>query len=198
MFERYTENARRALFFARYEASEFGDVQIKAEHLLLGLLRTTGTAADILVAQGVSIDDIRREIQQHSSSREKVSTSVEIPFTNEAKGILQSAQQEADNLLHRHIGTEHLLLAMLRDEKLDAAAMLTRHGVRYADARGAAEKMAAGREQSIHLGEVPVIFTGLNQLLDRLAAIAAADEGVPPLIENIRERLKELRRRLGA
>lgn len=110
MFERYTENARRVLFFARYESSQLGDLQITIEHLLLGLGRaTTGTAARILRERGISIEDIRQEIARHSAVREKVSTSVEIPFNNETKRVLQFAAEEADGLRHSHIGTEHLL-----------------------------------------------------------------------------------------
>jgi ATP-dependent Clp protease ATP-binding subunit ClpC len=200
MFERYTENARRALFFARYEASQLGDLEIKAEHLLLGLARNTkGVVARILAERGISGDDIRREIENRSVFREKVSTSVEIPFNNETKQILQGAAEEADALGHQHIGTEHLLLAILRREQSDTARILFDRGVRYDDTREAVLKLVA-EGASPHLAESTepfVLLKGLNSLLDRLAKIAPDTPEVRSLIEDIRERVRTLERQLG-
>jgi hypothetical protein len=131
MFERYTEQAVRALFFARYDASQLGSIVIEPEHLLLGLIRESKGLTNALFARlGVSQEDIRRELEGRSAFREKIATSVEIPFSEPAKRVLQFAAEESDRLLHNYIGTEHLLLGILREERSAAAALLIDKGMR--------------------------------------------------------------------
>ncbi len=131
MFERYTERARRVLFFARYEASQLGSVSIETEHLLLGLIREgKGLTSRIFARSHLSLENIRKEIEGRTVYREKVSTSVEIPFSAETKRVLQFAAEEADRLLHNYIGTEHLLLGILREERSVAASILMEKGMR--------------------------------------------------------------------
>ena len=131
MFERYTERARRVLFFARYEASQLGSISIETEHLLLGLIREgKGLTSRIFERSHLSLENIRKEIEGRTVFREKVSTSVEIPFSTETKRVLQQAAEEADRLLHNHIGTEHLLLGILREEHSVAASILSEKGMR--------------------------------------------------------------------
>src|SRR6201989_2775857 len=131
MFERYTERARRVLFFARYEASQLGSISIETEHLLLGLIREgKGLTSRIFARSHLSLESIRKEIEGRTVFREKVSTSVEIPFSAETKRVLQFAAEEADRLLHNYIGTEHLLLGILREERSVAASILMEKGMR--------------------------------------------------------------------
>src|SRR5271154_2605694 len=131
MFERYTEWARRVLFFARYEASQLGSISIETEHLLLGLIREgKGLTSRIFARSHLSLENIRKEIEGRTVFREKVSTSVEIPFSAETKRVLQFAAEEADRLLHNYIGTEHLLLGILREERSVAASILMEKGMR--------------------------------------------------------------------
>jgi len=75
MFERYTEKARRVIFFARYEASQFGSPYIETEHLLLGLLREDKALAHRLMRSHLSFESMRKQIEEHTVIREKVSTS---------------------------------------------------------------------------------------------------------------------------
>jgi ATP-dependent Clp protease ATP-binding subunit ClpC len=136
MFERYTERARRVLFFARYEATQLGSTSIETEHLLLGLIREgKGLTSRIFARSHLSLESIRKEIEGRTVFREKVSTSVEIPFSAETKRVLQFAAEEADRLLHTYIGTEHLLLGILREERSVAAAILYDKGMRLASVR---------------------------------------------------------------
>jgi ATP-dependent Clp protease ATP-binding subunit ClpC len=136
MFERYTERARRVLFFARYEASQLGSVSIETEHLLLGLIREgKGLTSRIFQRTEVHLDGVRREIEGRTVLREKVSTSVEIPFSGETKRVLQYAAEEADRLMHNYVGTEHLLLGILREERSLAAAILMEKGMRLSTVR---------------------------------------------------------------
>src|SRR6267143_2084287 len=127
MFERYTEKARRVIFFARYEASQFGSPYIETEHLLLGLLREDKALTNRFLRSHASVESIRKQIEGHTTIREKVSTSVDLPLSNECKRVLAYAAEEGERLSHKHIGTEHLLLGLLSEfsRDLTQAAMDT-------------------------------------------------------------------------
>lgn len=135
MFERYTEKARRVIFLARYEASQFGSPYIESEHLLLGLLREHKALAYRFLRSEKSFDDIRELIAKHTSVRDKTSTSVDLPLSNECKRILAHAAEEAERMAHTHIGPEHLLLGILREETSFAARLLQDRGLRLAALR---------------------------------------------------------------
>ncbi|HEV8260546.1 MAG TPA: Clp protease N-terminal domain-containing protein [Burkholderiales bacterium] len=126
MFERYTEKARRVIFFARYEASTFGSPAIDTEHLLLGLVREHGSFQQMI---NVPLAAIRTEIEKHHPVRAKTPTNVDLPFSEAARRALESAAHEADQFGHRHIGTEHLLLGLLLEERGLAQTILTKLGV---------------------------------------------------------------------
>jgi hypothetical protein len=139
MFERYTEKARRVIFFARFEASQYGSPYIETEHLLLGLLREDRSIARRFLLE-VNIEvGIRAEVEKHITVRERISTSVEVPLTMESKKVLNLAGEEADRMGHRHIGTEHVLLSLLRMEGSLASKILQARGVKLATLR---EQMA--------------------------------------------------------
>jgi ATP-dependent Clp protease ATP-binding subunit ClpC len=129
MFERYTEKARRVIFFARYEASQFGASYIETEHLLLGLLREDKALADRFLGSHAEIESIRKQVEAHTPAREKVSTSVDMPLSHECKRILAYGSEEAERIGHSHIGTEHMLLGLLREEKSYAAVLLRERGL---------------------------------------------------------------------
>src|SRR6202022_2465977 len=94
MFERYTEKARRVIFFAGYEASQFGSPYIETEHLLLGLLREDKPLTFRFLRSHASVESIRKQIEGHITIREKVSTSVDLPLSNECKRVLAYADEE--------------------------------------------------------------------------------------------------------
>jgi ATP-dependent Clp protease ATP-binding subunit ClpC len=151
MFEKYTEKARRVIFFARYEASQFGSPTIETEHLLLGLIREDkNLTARFIPKANATIQDIRKEIEGRTLIRDKVSTSVDLPFSEECKRALNSAAEESDRLGHKNIGTEHILLGLLREERSVAAEILREHGfrtrlIREELNRGATEKHIPGK-----------------------------------------------------
>ncbi len=156
MFERYTEKARRVIFFARYEASQYGSPYIETEHLLLGLMREDKALANRFLRSHGSIESIRKEIEQRITIRERISTSVEVPLSQESKRILNFATEEAERLGHRHVGTEHLLLGILREEKCFGAEILQERGLRLSTlreelARSAGEKTPAARPKETSL-----------------------------------------------
>jgi hypothetical protein len=145
MFEKYTGTARRVIFFARYEASQFGAQAIEAEHILLGLLREDkGLTNRFFPRPQGSTESIRKEIEGRTVVREKVSTSVDLPLSQTAKRVLSYAQEESERLQHRYIGTEHLLLGLLREEKSLAAEILYARGLRVDTVRGEVARPAAG------------------------------------------------------
>src|SRR5881275_2651234 len=156
MFERYTEKARRVIFFARYEASQFGSPYIETEHLLLGLLREDKQLANRFLRSHAAVDSIRKQIEGHTTVREKVSTSVDLPLSHECKRVLAYGAEEAERLNHKHIGTEHLLLGLLREEKCFAAEILHERGLRLSAIReelqrSQSEKVASARPKESSL-----------------------------------------------
>jgi ATP-dependent Clp protease ATP-binding subunit ClpC len=156
VFERYTEKARRVIFFARYEASQYGSPYIETEHLLLGLMREDKALANRFLRSHGSIESIRKEIEQRITIRERISTSVEVPLSQESKRILNFATEEAERLGHKHVGTEHLLLGILREEKCFGAEILQERGLRLSTlreelARSAGEKTPASRPKETSL-----------------------------------------------
>ena len=136
MFERYTEKARRVIFFARYEAAEFGGPSIDSEHLLLGLLREDQTLATRFLGPS-GADSIRQQVEGHTERREKISISVDLPLSHECMRILSHAAIEARQLGHKHIDTAHLLIGMLREENCYAAELLGQRGINLAALRDA-------------------------------------------------------------
>ncbi len=129
MFERYTEKARRTIFFGRYEASQLGSPYIETEHLLLGLLREDKALANRFLRSHAAVESIRKQIEGHTAPAEKVSTSMDLPLSHDCKRVLAYGAEEAERLNHKHIGTEHLLLGLLREEKCFAAQLLGEQGL---------------------------------------------------------------------
>ena len=139
MFERYNEPARRLLFFSRYEASMLGSLAIGTEHLLLGVLKERDPLITYLLGTvSVAGDALRHIIYARAgASAAPLDVSVEIPFSRDAKDVLQFAAEEADRLLHRHIGPEHVLLGLLRLERGLAWDILSEHGLNLTSIREA-------------------------------------------------------------
>jgi ATP-dependent Clp protease ATP-binding subunit ClpC len=130
LFERFTERARRNLFFARYEATEFGSLSIDTEHLLLGLIRDGhGLIAAVFANWQLSLKEMRQRIESGIEHRGKIATSIEIPFSADAKRALEFAKEEADRLLHADIGSQHLLLGILRVEQSLPARLMNEAGM---------------------------------------------------------------------
>jgi hypothetical protein len=128
MFERFTEKARRVIFFGRYETSQFGARFIETEHLLLGILRED--KAMILRAH-LDPESVRKEVESRSTIGERVSTSVDLPLSEQCKRALAYAAEEAEALGHSFIDTGHLLLGLIREETSMAAIVLRQQGVNH-------------------------------------------------------------------
>jgi len=181
MFEKYTEKARRVIFFARYEASQFGSPYIETEHLLLGLLREDKALTNRFLPGHERVEAIRKQIEDRTLAREKISTSVDMPLSNDAREVLGYAAEEAEHLLHRHIGTEHLLLALLRIETCFAAQILNENGLRLSAvreelARATEEEKAVPPKTSVLLSEFSGYMTRIGREKQRSSLIGREKE----------------------
>jgi ATP-dependent Clp protease ATP-binding subunit ClpC len=178
MFERYTERARRVVFFARYEASQLGSGAIETEHLLLGLIREGKGLTSHLFAKGhLSMDQIRKDVEGRSPWREKVSTSLEIPLSGESKRVLAHAAEEAERMMHNYIGTEHILLGLMREERSVAAAILGERGMRLAGVREDILALLNERATSVKSKETPLLSEFSRDLTE-----AAGKNALDPLV----------------
>jgi ATP-dependent Clp protease ATP-binding subunit ClpC len=129
MFERYTEKARRIIFFSRTYASELGGTAIEPHHMLLGLIREDPKLITrFCTLTPAPLDGMRDKIRASTESGAKLPASVDMPLSPQAKNVLSYAADESEQLNHRYIGTEHLLLGLLRAEQTAAAEILIEHG----------------------------------------------------------------------
>jgi ATP-dependent Clp protease ATP-binding subunit ClpC len=129
MFERFTDRARQVVVLAQEEARELGHSYIGTEHILLGLLRVSdGVAARALESLGISLDAVREEVRQTVGQGETSQLPSHIPFTPQAKKVLELSLREALQLGHNYIGTEHILLGLVRDSEGVAAQVLVNLG----------------------------------------------------------------------
>src|SRR6202163_855073 len=194
MFERYTEKARRVIFFARYEASQFGAPAIEPEHLLLGLMREDKTLTGRFFPRAqITIESIRREIEGRTLLRERIPTSVELPLAPETKRVLHYSHEESDRLQHRHIGTEHLLLGLLREERSMAAQILFERGLRLAAVRDEIARQTGADAR--HRKDIPHLLEFSRDLTedasnDRLDPLIGRDAEIERIVQILCRRTK--------
>jgi hypothetical protein len=168
MFERYTEKARRTIFFARYEASQFGRSYIETEHLLLGLFREDKALASQFLGSHANLEAIRHSIAQRTQTDLKIATSVDLPLSHESKRVLAYAAEESERMHQEHIGTTHLLLGLLREEKSLAAELLHEQGLTVDSVR-----------EQVHRSESPVALeSGSSTGLGKWVAEREASPGI--------------------
>ncbi|QQS46767.1 MAG: ATP-dependent Clp protease ATP-binding subunit [Acidobacteriota bacterium] len=196
MFERYTEKARRVIFFARYEASQFGASQIEAEHILLGLIREDKNLTTRFFHRShANIESIRKEIEGRTILRDRISTNIDLPLSNEAKRVLAFAAEESERLGNRHIGTEHLLLGLLREENSVAAEILYERGLRLSDIRQDLMRQANVERNTNTRKETPHLVEFSRDLTDaalegRLDPLVGRDAEIDRVIQILCRRTK--------
>ena len=138
LFPRFTEAAKRTLFFSRYEAVSLGRLEIAPEHLLLAVIRGAGGATRAMFqTAGIAIDDARAAITAANAPRDEVVEPVQVPFQSSTKTLFTLAAEEADRLGHEKIATAHVVLALLRGGGI-AASYLTGRGMTLDSVRAAA------------------------------------------------------------
>ena len=124
MFERYTDRARRVVVLAQEEARMLGHNHVGTEHILLGLIHEgEGVAAKVLGSLGISLEAVRQRVEEIIGQGQQA-PSGHIPFTPRASTVLELASREAQQLGHNYIGTEHILLGLIREGEGVAAQVL--------------------------------------------------------------------------
>jgi ATP-dependent Clp protease ATP-binding subunit ClpC len=163
MFERFTDRSRRVVVLAQEEARILNHNYIGTEHLLLGLIHEgEGVAARALESLGISLEAVRQQVEEVTGRGEEL-PSGHIPFTARAKKVLELSLREAMQLGHNYIGTEHILLGLLREGEGVAAQVLVKLGA----------DLNRVRQQVIQLlhGHAPEAMTGIGSIESRLSAL---------------------------
>ncbi len=178
MFEKFNEHARRSLFFARYEASRADGRLIGSEHLLLGLLREADEALEeVLGRSGVSLEELRQEVVEENNPVQRPAATPDLPLSNEVKRALTYAVREAEGMGHDFVGTEHILLGLMRIEGCLAEQYLSDHGLELYQLRHEVQRYVHDAELEENTGETP----HLTEYSRDLTAMAA-DGVFDPLI----------------
>ncbi|HJY97454.1 MAG TPA: Clp protease N-terminal domain-containing protein, partial [Streptosporangiaceae bacterium] len=175
MFERFTDRARRVVALAQDEARRLNHDYIGTEHILLGLIHEGGgVAAGALESLGISLHVVRQEVEQ-IIGRGRQAPSGPIPFTPRAKKVLELSLREALQIGHNYIGTEHILLGLIREGDGVAAQVLVKLGADLNRVRPRVIELISGQEPDRRLPQegVPVadIQARLDAIEDRLAAV---------------------------
>ena len=136
MYERFTDRARKVMQLANQEAQRFNHEYIGTEHVLLGLIKEgSGVAANVLKNLDVDLRKIRLEVEKLVQSGPDMVTMGKLPQTPRAKKVIEYSMEEARNLNHNYVGTEHILLGLLREQEGVAAQVLMNLGLRLEDVR---------------------------------------------------------------
>jgi hypothetical protein len=181
MFDRFTEHARRAIFFARYEAGSFGSKFIETEHLLLGLIREDKVLP--LKLPGGASERIRKRIAESLSDPvRRISTSVDLPLSSDSKRVLSQGAEQADKLSHKSIDCGHLVLGLLRIENCAGATLLRDFGIDYENYVGVVSDTlspAPVAQRTLEQPEPPAAPT----LLDAIDALQRLVDQTPPHLQ---------------
>ncbi|MBM3975714.1 MAG: ATP-dependent Clp protease ATP-binding subunit [Planctomycetes bacterium] len=136
MFDRFTDRAKKVMNLARHEAQRFNHEYLGTEHILLGLVQEgSGVAANVLKNMGIDLERITAEVEKLVKTGPSMVTMGQLPFTPRAKKVLELSVEEAGNLGHNYIGTEHLLLGLIKENEGIAAKVLLNLGVKLEDVR---------------------------------------------------------------
>lgn len=181
MFERFTDRARRCIVLSQENARKLNHNYIGTEHLLLGLVHEgEGIAAKALVSLGVVLEGVRQEVEEVIGQGQQA-PSGHIPFTPRAKKVLELALREALQLGHNYIGTEHILLALIREGQGVGAQVLGKLGVELNQARKrvldilGGEAAAKQREQTAARPVNARLVDVLSRVADRVSDRAVID-----------------------
>ena len=162
MFERFTDRARKVMALANQEAQRFNHEYIGTEHILLGLVKEgTGVGANVLKNLGVDLHKVRMEVERLVKSGPEMVTMGKLPQTPRAKKVIEYAIEEARNLNHNYVGTEHLLLGLLREREGVAAQVLMNMGLKLDEVREEVlHLLGAGVEAEPPEAEMPAVGEG--------------------------------------
>ncbi len=149
MYERFLDRAKKVMQTANQEAQRFNHEYIGTEHILLGLAKDEDCVAmKVLKRLGISAKVLRREVEKLVQSGSEMITMGRLPQTPRAKKVIEYAMEEARNLNHNYVSTEHLLLGMMREDKCVAAQALMKLGLTIEKVREAVLAVLAQKESS--------------------------------------------------
>ena len=149
MFEKFTERGRKVIIFAREEAEKRQNDYLGTEHLLLGILRDEDSLPMVILKKmGLSVDELRMEIERNLPTGSNILTFGDIPFTPRAKKVLELAVEEARLLGHSYIGSEHLLIGLIREEAGIAGKILRSLGANLLGVRQLAINLSIRKTQA--------------------------------------------------
>jgi hypothetical protein len=213
MFERFTDRARRVVVLAQEEARMLNHNFVGTEHILLGLIHEgEGVAASALQSLGISLEAVRQQVEQIIGQGERA-PSGHIPFTPRAKKVLELSLREAHQLGHDYIGTEHLLLGLIREGEGVAAQVLVRLGADLNRVRRRVIQLLHGRQVAVptevpakepasfgdasdlprRVRVAPGVLSSVNALESRLSAIEQR-VGTGPATADLDEQIAQVRR----
>jgi Clp amino terminal domain, pathogenicity island component len=204
MFERFTDRARRVVVLAQEEARLLDHNYIGTEHLLLGLIHEgEGVAAKALESLGISLDAVRQQVEQ-IIGRGQQAQSGHIPFTPRAKTVLELSLREAHQLGHAYIGTEHILLGLIREGEGVAAQVLVRLGADLNRVRQQVIQLLHGHQGGRpaspedapggpRRGRIPAGVAGGIRLESRLSAVEQR-VGTGPVTAELDEQIAQVQR----
>jgi ATP-dependent Clp protease ATP-binding subunit ClpC len=183
LFERFTDTARRVVVYAKEEALLLDHDYIGTEHILLGLSHDdTDTAVQILEEAGIDLASARAAVEE-SVGRGGQTPAGEIMFTPQAKKVLELSLREALQLGHNYIGTEHILLGLLREGEGGGAQVLKQHGVQFDEMRRRIlTELRAGQQMAASVFGTP--RRGLGPVEARLTAIEERLAAIESLLRN--------------
>jgi ATP-dependent Clp protease ATP-binding subunit ClpA len=174
MYERLTDRARKVMGLAKHAAQRLNHEYIGTEHILLGLVEEgSGVAANVLKSLDVSLRKVRKEVEKIVMAGPDAVTMTKLPQTPRAKKVIEYAVEEARSLNHNYVGTEHLLLGLLREQEGIAAQVLLNLGLNLQDVRqevlnllgvGMHTERAGGHGQA----DIPLVQPDLSAVLDQL------------------------------
>jgi ATP-dependent Clp protease ATP-binding subunit ClpA len=164
------------IFFARYEASQYGSHSIELEHLLLGVAREDSALFHRLMGSTYVGGEIRHEIEKHITQRERIATSLDVPLSTDSKNALRFAAEESERLGHRHIETAHLLLGILRVEGSLAARILLEKGL----TPEAIQQQIGNPSGSAFVGSLEEPKSGAMNALNAFLSVVKQPEGSQP------------------
>jgi len=190
MFERFTDRARKVMALANQEAQRFNHEYIGTEHILLGLVKEgSGVGANVLRNLDVDLRKVRLEVEKHVKSGPDMVTMGKLPQTPRAKKVIEYAIEEARALNHNYVGTEHLLLGILREQDGVAAQVLMNLGLKLEEVREEVLNLLGAGMDSNSAAEGA---TGANGVRADRAAPAAKGKSKTPALDSFGRDLTEL------
>ena len=196
MFDRFTDHAREVMGLALQEAQRLGHDYIGTEHVLLGLIEErSGVAADVLKILDVDLKNIRQEVEKLVSRGTTTVTMGQLPFTPRGKKVLEFTEEEAVGLGHHYLGTEHLLLGLIREQEGIAARVLQNINVCLGDVREAVRELL-GPEPDEQRTRSPSTDAEVGNLRE-FGREALSSVQLLELIRELEERVRKLEEKSG-